>query len=72
MSNKYYDSVSLDIDALEDRLQNNKGCYSLSRLIKEDREIAEKNLWLLNHDLINEKEFKQLERKVRDAFKAYF
>lgn len=72
MSNKYYDSISLDIDTLEVRLQDNKGCYSLSRLIKVDREIAEKIMWCFQHDLINEEESKQLQRKLRNAFKAYF
>lgn len=72
INEKVYNSLVADVDALENRLIQNKGCYSLQKLIKEDRNMTENLCFCLGHDLISEEEYHGLNIRIREAFKAYF
>ena len=69
--NKVYDAIEADIEALADRLQSNKDYYSFSRLLKEQREIFEKELFARDYDFISAEQFNYLDKRLRDTIAIF-
>ncbi len=69
--NKVYDAIEADIEALADRLQSNKDYYSFSRLLKEEREIFEKELFARDYDFISVEQFDYLDKRLRDTIAIF-
>ena len=69
--NKVYEAIEADIEALADRLQSNKDYYSFSRLLKEEREIFEKELFARDYDFINAEQFNYLDKRLRDTIAIF-
>lgn len=68
---KIYDAIKADIEALADRLQSNKDYYSLSRLLREEREIFEKETFARKYDFISAEQFDYLDKKLRDTIAIF-
>lgn len=68
---KIYDAIKTDIEALADRLQSNKDYYSLSRLLREEREIFEKETFARKYDFISAEQFDYLDKKLRDTIAIF-
>lgn len=69
--NKVYEAIEADIEALADRLQSNKDYYSFSRLLKEQREIFEKELFARDYDFISAEQFNYLDKRLRDTIAIF-
>lgn len=69
--NKVYEAIETDIEALADRLQSNKDYYSFSRLLKEQREIFEKELFARDYDFISAEQFNYLDKRLRDTIAIF-
>lgn len=68
---KVYDAIKADIEALADRLQSNKDYYSLSRLLREEREIFEKETFARKYDFISAEQFDYLDKRLRDTIAIF-
>lgn len=68
---KIYDAIKADIEALADRLQSNKDYYSLSRLLREEREIFEKETFARKYDFISAEQFDYLDKRLRDTIAIF-
>lgn len=68
---KIYDAIKADIEALADRLQSNRDYYSLSRLLREEREIFEKETFARKYDFISAEQFDYLDKRLRDTIAIF-
>lgn len=68
---KIYDAIEADIEALADRLQSNRDYYSLSRLLREEREIFEKETFARKYDFISAEQFDYLDKRLRDTIAIF-
>lgn len=68
---KIYYAIEADIEALADRLESNRDYYSLSRLLREEREIFEKETFARKYDFISAEQFDYLDKRLRDTIAIF-